>query len=162
MDPQRGVGSGNPFVNSYSRPRDWTGVQISPRFDFIIIQESAHEWFENAVTAADVSDMWIHEGWATYLECLFVEYMYGHAEYLAYVNAEKNKVRNTEPVVTARGIHREPTQDMYFKGALFLNTLRSVIDDDRRWFALIRDFYQTFNYRTILTGDVASFFNANT
>mgnify|MGYP003693813191 CR=1 FL=1 len=35
--------------------------------------------------------MWIHEGWATYLECLFVEYMYGHADYLAYVNAEKNE-----------------------------------------------------------------------
>jgi len=44
--------------------------------------------------------MWIHEGWATYLECLFVEYMYGHADYLAYVNAEKNKVRNTEPIVS--------------------------------------------------------------
>jgi hypothetical protein len=29
------------------------------------------------VTAADVSDMWIHEGWTTYLECLYVEYMWG-------------------------------------------------------------------------------------
>src|SRR6185503_9777812 len=124
--------------------------------------ESAVEWFGNAITAADVSDMWIHEGWATYLECLFVEFMYGHTDYLAYVNAEKNKVRNTEPIVTPRGIHREPTQDMYFKGALFLNTLRSVIDDDRRWFALIRDFYQAFKYRTILTEDVVAFFNTQT
>ena len=48
--------------------RDWTGVGISPRFDFIIIHESGHEWFGNAVTAADRSDMWIHEGWTTYLE----------------------------------------------------------------------------------------------
>jgi len=162
MEHQSAVAYGNHFVNSYYPSRDWTGVQISPRFDFIIIHESAHEWFGNAVTAADVSDMWIHEGWATYLECLFVEYMYGHGDYLAYVNAEKNKVRNTEPIVTPRGIHREPTQDMYFKGALFLNTLRSVIDDDRRWFALIRDFYQTFKYRTILTEDVVAFFNAQT
>jgi len=51
---------------------------------------------------------------------------------------------------------------MYFKGALFLNTLRSVIDDDRRWFALIRDFYQAFKYRTILTEDVVAFFNTQT
>jgi aminopeptidase N len=159
MEHQSAVAYGNHFVNSYYPSRDWTGVQISPRFDFIIIHESAHEWFGNSVTAADASDMWIHEGWATYLEALFVEYMYGHADYLTYVNAEKNKVRNTEPIITPRGIHREPTQDQYFKGALFLNTLRSVVDDDRRWFALIHDLYQHFKYQTILTEDVVQFFN---
>jgi len=37
-------------------------VGISPRFDFIIIHESGHEWFGNSISAADVSDMWIHEG----------------------------------------------------------------------------------------------------
>jgi aminopeptidase N len=162
MEHQSAVAYGNHYVNSYYPSRDWTGVQISPRFDFIIVHESAHEWFGNSVTAADVSDMWIHEGWATYLECLFVEYMYGHADYLAYVNAEKNKVRNTEPIITTRGIHREPNQDMYFKGALFLNTLRSVIDDDRTWFALIRDMYQRFKYRTILTEGIVQFFNQQT
>ena len=31
-----------------------------------------------------------------------------------------------------RGIHRTPSQDMYFKGALFLHTLRSVVNDDER------------------------------
>ena len=92
--------NGNRFKNGYLE-RDWTGVGISPKFDFIIIHESGHEWFGNAVSASDISDMWIHEGWATYMECLFVEYMYGHADYLAYVNAEKNKVRNIEPIITA-------------------------------------------------------------
>ena len=162
MEHQSAVAYGNRFANSYYPSPDWTGVQISPRFDFIIIHESAHEWFGNAVTAADVSDMWIHEGWATYLECLFVEYTYGHADYLAYVNAEKNKVRNTEPIITQRGIHRDPPQDQYFKGALFLHTLRSVIDDDRKWFELIRGVYQRFKYKTILTEDIVQFFNEQT
>jgi aminopeptidase N len=159
MEHQSAVAYGNHFVNSYYPSRDWNGVGISPRFDFIIIHESAHEWFGNAVTAADVSDMWIHEGWATYLECLYVEYMWGHADYLRYVNAEKDKVRNTEPIITTRGSHKEPSQDMYFKGALFLNTLRSVIDDDAKWFAVIHDFFQRFKYQTILTEDVVQFFN---
>jgi len=162
MEHQSAVAYGNHFVNSYYPSRDWTGVQISPRFDFIIVHESAHEWFGNAVTAADASDMWIHEGWATYLECLYVEYMYGHNDYLTYVNAEKNKVRNTEPIITPRGIHQEPTQDQYFKGALFLHTLRSVIDDDRKWFEVIRGVYQTFKYKTILTEDLTQFFNERT
>ena len=77
MEHQSAVTYGNHFANGYLE-RDWTGVGISPQFDFIIIHESAHEWFGNAVTAADVSDMWIHEGWTTYLECLYVEYRWGH------------------------------------------------------------------------------------
>jgi aminopeptidase N len=79
MEHQSAVTYGNRFANGYLE-RDWTGVGISPRFDFIIIHESGHEWFGNSVTAADRSDMWIHEGWTTYLECLYVEYMYGKAE----------------------------------------------------------------------------------
>jgi aminopeptidase N len=158
MEHQSAVTYGNHFMNGYLE-RDWTGVGISTRFDFIIIHESAHEWFGNSVTAADVSDMWIHEGWATYLECLYVESMYGHGDYLKYTNAYKSKVRNDRPILTQRGMNRTPPADQYFKGALFLNTLRSVVDDDRRWFALIHDFYQQFKYQTILTEDVVAYFN---
>jgi aminopeptidase N len=158
MEHQSAVTYGNHFANGYLE-RDWTGVGISPRFDFIIIHESGHEWFGNAVSAADTSDMWIHEGWTTYLECLYVEYMYGKADGLKYTNGYKSKVRNRQPIVPQRGINAEPPQDMYFKGALFLNTLRSVIDDDNRWFAVIHDFYQRFKYKNIMTEDVEAFFN---
>jgi aminopeptidase N len=158
MEHQSAVTYGNRFANGYLE-RDWTGVGISPKFDFIIIHESAHEWFGNAVSAADVSDMWIHEGWATYLECLYVEYTFGRDDGLKYTNGYKAKVQNKEPIVTPRGIHRSPPQDQYFKGALFLNTLRSVVDDDARWWAAIRDFFQRFKYRNIMTEDVVAFFN---
>ncbi|MGH9741676.1 MAG: M1 family metallopeptidase [Candidatus Acidiferrum sp.] len=161
MEHQSAVSYGNHFTNGYLG-RDWTGVGISTKFDFIIIHESAHEWFGNSITAADPSDMWIHEGWATYLECLYVEYMYGHDDYLKYVNAYKSKVKNAVPIIAERGVNAEPPQDMYFKGALFLNTLRSVINDDRRWFKLIHDFYQHFKYKNIMTEDVVQYFNQKT
>jgi aminopeptidase N len=161
MEHQSAVTYGNRFANGYLE-RDWTGVGISPRFDFIIIHESGHEWFGNSVSAADTSDMWIHEGWTTYLECLYVEYMYGKADGLKYTNGYKTKVRNREPIVARRGVNADPPQDMYFKGALLLNTLRSVINDDKRWFALIQEFYQTFKYKNIMTEDVVSFFNRRT
>ena len=51
---------------------------------------------------------------------------------------------------------------MYFKGTLFLNTLRSVVNDDTAWWALVRDFYQQFKYRNIMTEDVVRFFNSRT
>jgi aminopeptidase N len=161
MEHQSAVTYGNHFANGYLE-RDWTGVGISPRFDFIIIHESAHEWFGNSITAADVSDMWIHEGWATYLECLYVEYMYGREDALKYTNGYKSKVRNALPIIAPRGVNRTPPQDMYFKGALFLNTLRSIVNDDRRWWALIRGYYQHFKYRNIMTEEVVRYFNQKT
>jgi aminopeptidase N len=161
MEHQSAVAYGNHFHNGYL-DRDWTGVGISPRFDFIIIHESGHEWFGNAITAADKSDMWIHEGWTTYLECLYVEYNYGHEDEVKYVNALKKKVKNDRPIITARGTNAEPPQDQYFKGALFINTLRSIVDDDARWFALIHDFYQHFKYQNILTEEVEQYFNQQT
>ena len=159
MEHQSAVTYGNRFANGYLE-RDWTGVGISPKFDFIIIHESAHEWFGNAVSAADVSDMWIQEGWTTYLEALYVERRFGPEDALKYINAYKSKVGNRQPVITQRGIHRTPTQDMYFKGALFLHTLRSVVNDDEKWWRVIRDFYQRFKYQNIMTEDMIRFFNA--
>jgi aminopeptidase N len=161
MEHQTAVTYGNHFANGYLE-RDWTGVGISPRFDFIIIHESGHEWFGNSITAADVSDMWIHEGWTTYLECLYVEYMWGREDGLKYTNGYQSKVRNLQPIITPRGINKEPPQDQYFKGALFLNTLRSVVNDDPRWWALIHDFYQHFKYQNIMTEDVVGYFNQQT
>ncbi len=158
MEHQSAVTYGNRFANGYLE-RDWTGVGISLKFDFIIIHESGHEWFGNAVSAADVSDMWIHEGWTTYLEALYVEQMFGKADAFKYINAYKSKVRNREPIITQRGIHRSPSQDMYFKGALFLHTLRSVVNDDETWWKLLRGVYDQFKYRNIMTEDLVRFFN---
>jgi aminopeptidase N len=158
MEHQSAVTYGNRFANGYLE-RDWTGVGVSLKFDFIIIHESGHEWFGNAVSAADVSDMWIHEGWTTYLEALYVEHLFGPADALEYINGYKSKVGNRQPIITQRGIHRSPSQDQYFKGALFLHTLRNVVNDDARWWKTIREVFQHFKYQNILTEDLVQFMN---
>jgi aminopeptidase N len=159
MEHQSAVTYGNRWANGYLE-RDWTGVGVSLKFDFIIVHESAHEWFGNAVSAADVSDMWIQEGWATYLEAIYVEQLFGYDDALKYINGYKARVRNTEPIITQRGIHRSPSQDQYFKGALFLHTLRSIVNDDSKWWATVREVYQTFKYRNIMTEELVQFLNA--
>jgi aminopeptidase N len=161
MEHQSAVTYGNHFTNGYLG-RDWVGGGLSLRFDFIIIHESAHEWFGNSITAADRSDMWIHEGWATYLESLYVESLWGRTDALQYLNLLKTKVKNLQPIVSARGVNSTPPEDQYFKGALFINTLRSVVNDDARWWALLHGFYQHFQYQNILTEDVVAYFNQET
>jgi aminopeptidase N len=160
MEHQSAVAYGNHFANGYL-DRDWTGVGISPRFDFIIIHESGHEWFGNSVSAVDPADMWIHEAWTTYLESLYVEFHYGHADALRYLGGLVPKVRNRTPIVTEPGVDRDPPGDQYFKGALMIATLRSVVDDDTRWFRLLRAFYQHFAYRTTDTAAVIAWWSAS-
>jgi len=106
--------------------------------------------------------MWIHEGWTTYLETLFVEFQYGRADGLKYTSGLIPHVLNRTPIITERGVNGDPPQDQYFKGALMLATLRSVIDNDTKWFALIKAFYQRFKYQNIMTEDVIAWWNLNT
>ena len=56
--------------------------------------------------------------------------MFGYDDALKYINGYRPKVANKSPIVTERGIHRSPSSsDQYFKGALFIHTLRSVVND---------------------------------
>jgi aminopeptidase N len=159
VENQTAITYGNHFKNGYlERP----GEGIGTWFDFIIVHESAHEWFGNSITAKDRSDMWIHEGWANYSEVMFVEYMWGKRAAIAYLNTGKEKVKNEFPVISEEGVFSTPPPDQYKKGALFLNTLRSVLDNDAQWFSLLHDYYQHFKYQTIMTTDMVAFFNERT
>ncbi len=159
VENQTAVTYGNHFENGYlGRPKTGIGTW----FDFIIIHESAHEWFGNSITARDRSDMWIHEGWANYCESLFVEYMWGKKDALIYMNTGKENVKNLAPVISQEGVVSTPPVDQYKKGALFLNTVRSAVDDDNKWFSLLHNYYQHFKYQTIMTTDMVAYFNQQT
>ena len=160
VENQTAITYGNHFGERI--PGQWPKTGIGTWFDFIIVHESAHEWFGNSITARDRSDMWIHEGWANYCESLFVEFMWGKQDGLTYMNTGKEGVKNAVPILTEEGIFGTPPVDQYKKGALFLNTIRSVVNDDAVWFKLLHDYYQHFKYQTIMTTDIAAFFNQQT
>ena len=158
MEHQTAVAYGNLFQNGYLG-RDWTGVGISTKFDFIIIHESGHEWFGNSITAADDSDAWIHEGWETYAEAVYVECMWGYKDALKYLNGYKDLIYNREPILGPTAVNHWPTRDMYFKGALLLNTLRSIVDDDELWWNMVYDYSYYFRGQNIYITDVLNYLN---
>jgi aminopeptidase N len=51
---------------------------------------------------------------------------------------------------------------MYYKGALLLNTIRSVVNDDKKWWKLILDYSLHFRHNIIDTKMVIAFFNKET
>ena len=159
MEHQSAVAYGNGFRNGYR------GASSSPwglKFDFIIIHESAHEWWGNSVTAKDIADMWIHEGFGAHAEAMYIECMFGTQAMLDYVNAKKSQVGNRRPILGTCNVNNEGSRDMYPKGSLMLNTLRGVLDNDSLWFALMHGIATTFRYRTISTGDIVAYVNSVT
>lgn len=156
---QTAVAYGNHFANGY-RGRSSSAVGL--KFDFIIIHECAHEWWGNSVTYNDIADMWIHESFGAYAESLYVEDHFGRAEALKYINARKQAVQNQRPIIAEYNMNRSSPQDMYDKGQLVLNTLRSVIDDDKQWFAILRGLQDTFKYQSISAEDVFGYINQKT
>src|SRR6185503_14387232 len=119
MEHQSAVAYGNRYLGGY---RGRAPSPVGMEFDFIIIHESAHEWWGNNITAKDSADMWIHESFGAYTESLFVAYHYGHEEALKYINGKRRSVRNDRPIIGEYGLNRPGSGDMYDKGQLVLNT----------------------------------------
>lgn len=159
MEHQSAVAYGNRFVGGY---RGRATSEVGLKFDFIIVHESAHEWWGNSITSKDVADMWIHESFGAYAEALFVEDHFGRAEALKYINGKKQNVRNMEPIIGIYNVQHEGSGDMYDKGQLVLNTLRSVVDDDSLWFSILRGFQKTYAYQTVTADTIFQYVNRRT
>ena len=65
--------------------------------------------------------------------------MFGYDDALKYINGYKSKV--AEPRADHHAARHPPlaAAGQYFKGALFLHTLRNVVNDDKTWWKLLRD-----------------------
>lgn len=161
MEHQSAVAYGNGYQNGYLG-NDMSGTGVGLKWDFIIIHESAHEWFGNSVSAADIADMWIHESFTAYAESVYVECEFGKKDAITYLFGLRKIISNDRPIIGEYGVNHEGSGDMYYKGANMLNTLRSVINNDEKWWNLMKEFHETFKYQTIHTDDVIEFYNKRT
>ncbi len=156
MEHQGAIAYGNKYKTGYNG-RDFSGIGLD--FDYIIIHESGHEWWGNSVSCKDIADLWIHEGFCTYAESIYVEELFGKKKAQDYINAKKKSVANKAPIQGKYGVNSEGAGDMYNKSCLFLNTLRTFINNDSLWFGMIHDFSaKTFKTKNIDYNDVVRYF----
>ncbi len=117
------IAYGSTFVRAGSWGEEW-GV------DLLHQHELAHEWWGNLVTNLDWRDMWLHEGFGSYMQPLYLEHVKGVDAYHTYM-AERRNFWNIYPVAprisqTTHGIYKSP---IYSKGSWVLHTLRYLIGD---------------------------------
>lgn len=158
MEHQGAIAYGNHYRTGYDG-MDYSRIGLD--FDYIIIHESAHEWWGNSVSAADLADMWIHESFATYTESIYVEAMNGRDTALLYLNAKKPTIGNRAPIQGQfYGVNEEGNGDMYSKGALMLNTIRTIVNNDALWWQIIKGLCDTaFKYKTIDGDSIVNYIN---
>ncbi|NJD09377.1 MAG: M1 family metallopeptidase [Gemmatimonadetes bacterium] len=150
MEHQSAVSYGNGFANGY-RGRDGSGTGYGMKWDFIIVHESAHEWFANNITAKDQADMWVHEAFGNYAEGLYTECQFGKEAGAAYVIGTRRGIRNDRRIEPAeRGVNAQGSGDMYPKGGNLLHTIRQLVNDDERWRGILRGLNQTFWHQTVI------------
>lgn len=120
-------------------------------FDSLLQHEFAHEWFGNQLTNYDWKDMWLHEGFGTYMQPLYAQYRYGDMAYMAYMYQLRLAIVNKFPVASHESKSEDevykpnlgPGQDVYYKGAHILHTLRNLIGDKAFFTAVKKLVYGT-------------------
>jgi len=161
MEHQSAVAYGNQYKKGYLGS-DISGTGEGMFFDFIIIHETGHEWFGNSITSRDVADMWIHEGFTTYAESVYIECVKGYETAQKYINGQGKRVMNDRPVIGKFGVNNEGSGDMYNKGAMLLNTLRHIVNNDNQWWEILYKFSTAYKHKIIDTQTVITFFETET
>ncbi|CAL2101901.1 M1 family peptidase [Tenacibaculum sp. 190130A14a] len=156
MEHQSSVTYGNQYEKGYLG-RDLSGTGWGLKFDFIIIHEAGHEWFANNITNVDIADMWIHESFTAYSENLFLDYYYGKEAAADYVIGTRRNIQNDKPIIGKYDVNNEGSGDMYYKGANMLHTIRTLINNDDKWRAILRGLNATFYHKTVTTKEVENY-----
>ena len=161
MEHQSAVAYGNKYQKGYLG-NDLSGTGVGLKWDFIIIHESGHEWYGNSITAKDIADMWIHEGFTSYTESIYTECRWGKEDALKYIKGIRQNISNSRSIIGDYGVNAEGSGDMYYKGANLLNMIRSIYDNDEAWWNTLRDYTETYKHQTITTQETEEFFNKAT
>ncbi|MEP7076014.1 MAG: M1 family metallopeptidase [Acidobacteriota bacterium] len=131
--------------------------------DWLLLHEFGHEYWANLVTASDWKDFWLHEGFQSYMDTLYQEYLHGQDAYLKGMANRVKGLRNKqavaprEPKIAYQVYMAEPDYinsdgDIYGKGALILHALRYLIGDEKFFNALHHMAYPTKEMETHTDG----------
>lgn len=158
MEHQSAIAYGNKYLNGYSG-LDLSGSGWGLKWDYIIVHESGHEWFANNITINDIADLWVHEGFTDYSETLFTEYYYGKEAANIYIKGLRSNIMNDRPIIGAYGVNAEGSEDMYYKGANLIHTIRQIINNDSLFRSILMGMNSAFYHKIVTSNDIEKYIN---
>ncbi len=158
MENQSNVAYGNKYINGY-HGTDLSATGWGLKWDFIIVHESAHEWWGNSITSKDIADMWIHESFANYAETLYTEWLFGKEAGNEYCVGTRKRILNDKPIIGPYGVNKEGSGDMYYKGGNMIHNIRHILNNDSLFRKILRGLNTTFYHQTVTTKQIEDYIN---
>lgn len=132
-----------------------TGTKQS---EITFVHETAHQWWGNFVTPVNWKNTWLNEGFATYAEALYLEHTEGRAAYDHHIR----RMMSFKPGDLAGSVIGQTdtafwdsfSARVYFKGAIVLHMLRSMMGDSAFFSAM--KIYLSHQYQSVTTEDFIS------
>ncbi|MDP4267985.1 MAG: M1 family metallopeptidase, partial [Bacteroidota bacterium] len=136
--------------------------------EHVFYHELSHHWFGDLVTCAMPEDMWLNEGWATYCESLFSEYLYGNKAFKDYQRGIHHISIQLSGIIDSSVFPVfNPPQNYtygvttYYKGNDVVHSLRNYIGDSL-FFSTIRSYMKDYSYKNISTDQFRKYFENKT
>jgi aminopeptidase N len=134
-------------------------VKGTNKLHSLLAHEIAHQWFGDAVTEKDWHHIWLSEGFATYLEAVYMSEHLNFSQLGEKMRTSRDRVvsyyyRNPNPVIdtTITNFRRLLSTNSYQKGAWVLHMLRNKLGDEAFWSG-IQVYYERYKNGSALTSD---------
>ena len=128
----------------------------------LVSHELAHSWFGNLVTCRNWAELWLNEGFATFMEAAYREKAYGRTQYLSKIKEDASRYIAEEAVNrNPHGLFNQearPNDELfdtttYQKGGAVVHTLREEIGDEAFWKA-INVYLNRYKFGNVETPDL--------
>jgi aminopeptidase N len=106
----------------------WNLIRGDHYYDWILVHELGHQWFGDMITCDTWPDVWMNEGFASYLEALWTEVMQGYEAYISYMRYNNSVDDPSGPIYDPDYLFDPNT--VYDKGSWVLHMLRGVMGDE--------------------------------
>ena len=152
------------YGGGYKRGTNKKGGDISntgwgKKTDKTIVHEIAHEWFGNNITAIDIADRWIQEGFAGLAEELVIADIAGKQAGNEFMSGRFRTIKNDKPIIARYGINEDGSQDNYIKGWAILHMIKSIIEDDVKFQQILQGLNRHFYHKVVTTSEIENYIN---
>lgn len=122
----------------------------------LVAHELAHQWFGNAVTASQLEDIWLHEGFACYSEWLWSQASGRESTQRRAAHHWERLSREPQDLLVGRPGAADMFDDrIYKRGALTVHALRAAMGD-RAFFDMLRAWVARYSGGTVSTPQLAA------
>ena len=138
---------------------DENSIKGDRKINDLIAHEVVHQWFGNSASEKEWSDLWLSEGFATYLTNLYIEESLGKKAFQEQLIKDRKKViafaQKTLPPL--KDTLTQNVQDLlnpnaYQKGGWILHMIREQIGKDLFW-KVIQKYYEAYQYSNASSKD---------